>query len=99
MLASATSTDETRSGHAFDYPREVQFDVPVESNSYGGTGMFFTGTVGDAVHVTGWRTSLDEIRSHPFQRGQGGVNVQKKTESIHSTPLASINFHANVLYQ
>ena len=41
-----TSTEETRSGDAFDYPREVQFDVPVESNSYGGTGMFFTGTVG-----------------------------------------------------
>ena len=58
LLASASSTDETRSGDAFDYPREVQFDVPVESNSYGGTGTHFTGTVGvNAVMVTGWRTS------------------------------------------
>jgi hypothetical protein len=58
LLASASSTDETRSGDAFDYPREVQFDVPVESNSYGGTGMFFTGTVGvNSVHVTGWQAS------------------------------------------
>jgi hypothetical protein len=58
LLASASSTDETRSGDAFDYPREVQFDVPVESNSYGGTGMLFTGTVGgNAVLVTGWQAS------------------------------------------
>ncbi len=58
LLASASSTDETRSGDAFDYPREVQFDVPIESNSHGGTGMFFTGTVGvNSVLVTGWRVS------------------------------------------
>lgn len=58
LLASATSTDETRSGDAFDYPREVQFDVPIESNRYGGTGTHFTGTVGvNSVMVTGWRTS------------------------------------------
>ena len=58
LLASVSSTDETRSGDAFDYPREVQFDVPVESNSYGGTGMFFTGTVGvNSVHVTGWQAA------------------------------------------
>jgi VCBS repeat-containing protein len=58
LLASASSTDETRSGDAFDYPREVQFEVPIENNRFGGTGMHFTGTVGvNAVHVTGWRTS------------------------------------------
>ncbi len=58
LLASASSTDETRSGDAFDYPREVQFDVPIETNRYGGSGMHFTGTVGvNAVHVTGWRTA------------------------------------------
>ncbi|HEX2853366.1 MAG TPA: hypothetical protein VHO24_09015 [Opitutaceae bacterium] len=58
LLASVTSTDEARSGDAFDYPREVQFDVPVETNHHGGTGMFFTGTVGvNAVMLTGWRTS------------------------------------------
>jgi hypothetical protein len=58
LLASATSTAETRSGDAFDYPREVQLEAPVESNRYGGTGMYFTGTVGvNAVHVTGWQAS------------------------------------------
>jgi hypothetical protein len=58
LLASASSTDETRSGDTFDYPREVQFDVPIESNSHGGTGMHFTGTVGvNSVLVTGWQTS------------------------------------------
>jgi len=32
--------------------------LPVETNSYGGTGMLFTGTVGvNAVLVTGWQTS------------------------------------------
>ena len=46
LLASVTSSAETRSGDAFDYPKEVQFDVPIESNNYGGTGMLFTGTVG-----------------------------------------------------
>ena len=58
LLGSATSTDQVRSGDTFKYPREVQFDVPVEGNNYGGTGMLFTGTVGmNAVLVTGWRTS------------------------------------------
>ena len=58
LLASATSTEEVRSGDAFDFPREVRFDLPVETNSYGGTGMLFTGTVGvNAVLVTGWQTS------------------------------------------
>jgi hypothetical protein len=53
-----TSTEEIRNGDAFDYPKEVQFDVPVESNSYGGTGMLFTGTVGvNSVLVTGWQAS------------------------------------------
>src|SRR5262249_49417613 len=58
LVASVTSTQENRSGDAFDYPREVRFDVPIESNSYGGTGMVFTGTVGgNAVLVTGWQAS------------------------------------------
>ena len=58
LLASVTSTDEIRSGDAFDYLRDVHLDAPAESNSYGGTGMLFTGTVGvNAVLVTGWRTS------------------------------------------
>jgi hypothetical protein len=58
LVASVTSTQEIRSGDAFDYPREVQFDVPIENNSYGGTGMLFTGTVGgNAVLVTGWQAS------------------------------------------
>jgi len=58
LLASVTSTEEIRSGDAFDYPKEVQFDVPIESNSYGGTGMLFTGTVGgNSVLVTGWQAS------------------------------------------
>jgi len=58
LLVSARSTDDVRSGDAFDYAREVQFDVPIEGNSHGGTGMLFTGTVGvNSVLVTGWRTS------------------------------------------
>ena len=58
LLAAATSTEEVRSGDAFDYPKEARFDEPVESNSYGGTGMLFTGTVGvNSVLVTGWQTS------------------------------------------
>jgi hypothetical protein len=58
LLATATSTDEVRSGDAFDYERDVRFDVPIESNPHGGTGLLFTGTVGvNAVLVTGWRTS------------------------------------------
>jgi hypothetical protein len=58
LLASATSTDEVRSGDAFDYLREVHFDEPIAANTYGGTGMLFTGTVGvNAVLVTGWKTS------------------------------------------
>ena len=58
LAASVTSTEETRSGDAFDYLKEVRFDEPVESNSYGGTGMLFTGTVGvNAVLVTGWQAS------------------------------------------
>ena len=56
-----TSTEEVRSGDAFDYPKEVQFDVSAESNSYGGTGTYFTGTVGvNAVLVTGWQASWPE---------------------------------------
>ena len=58
LLATVTSTEGFRNGDAFDYPREAQFDVPVESNSYGGTGMLFTGTVGvNSVLVTGWQAS------------------------------------------
>jgi hypothetical protein len=58
LLATVTSTEGIRNGDAFDYPKEVQFDVPVESNSYGGTGMLFTGTVGvNSVLVTGWQAS------------------------------------------
>jgi hypothetical protein len=58
LAASVTSIEETRSGDAFDYPKEVRFDELVEANSYGGTGTLFTGTVGvNAVLVTGWRTS------------------------------------------
>jgi hypothetical protein len=58
LLASATSTDDVRSGDAFEYAREVQFDVPVAANAHGGTGMLFTGTVGvNSVLVTGWMAS------------------------------------------
>lgn len=58
LLASVTSTEPARSGDAFNYLREVQFDVPVEGNRYGGTGLLFTGTVGaNSVLVTGWRTA------------------------------------------
>jgi hypothetical protein len=58
LLASVTSSETNRAGDAFNYPKAVQFDVPVESNSYGGTGMLFTGTVGgNAVLVTGWQAS------------------------------------------
>jgi hypothetical protein len=58
LLASVTSTDKVRSGDAFDFPREVQFDVPIESNPHGGTGLLFTGTVGvNAVLVLDWKTS------------------------------------------
>jgi len=58
LAASVTSSEETRSGDAFDYLKEVRFDEPVESNRYGGTGMLFTGTVGvNAVLVTGWQAS------------------------------------------
>jgi hypothetical protein len=58
FLASVTSSETNRAGDAFDYPREVQFDVPIEGNSFGGTGMLFTGTVGgNAVLVTGWQAS------------------------------------------
>lgn len=58
LVASVSSTDETRSGDAFGYPREVKLDVPIEANPYGGTGMVFTGTVGvNAVHVLGWKAS------------------------------------------
>jgi hypothetical protein len=58
LLANVTSTEESRGGDAYDYPKEVRFDVPIESNSFGGTGMLFTGTVGgNAVLVTGWQAS------------------------------------------
>lgn len=58
LVASVTSTDETRSGDAFDYPREVRLDEPIAANRHGGTGMLFTGTVGvNAVLVTGWQTT------------------------------------------
>jgi hypothetical protein len=61
LLASVTSSEETRAGDAFDYLKEVHFDVPIESNSYGGTGMLFTGTVGgNSVLVTGWEASWGE---------------------------------------
>ena len=58
LLSSVTCNVEVRGGDAFDYLKEVQFDVPIEANAFGGTGMVFTGTVGvNAVLVTGWRTS------------------------------------------
>ncbi len=58
LLGSITSTEQTRSGDTFDYPREVKLDAPIESNDFGGTGMHFTGTIGvNAVVVTGWQTS------------------------------------------
>jgi hypothetical protein len=58
LQGSVTSTEKVRSGDTFDYPREAQLEAPIEANSYGGTGMIFTGTVGvNAVVVTGWRTS------------------------------------------
>ena len=59
--AAEVAVHVARSGDAFDYPREVKFDEPVAANPFGGTGMFFTGTVGvNAVHVTGWRTIWDQ---------------------------------------
>ncbi len=58
LIASVTSTEKVRSGDAFDYPREVRFDVPADANTYGGTGMLFTGTVGvNSVLVLGWQTA------------------------------------------
>ncbi len=58
LQGSVSSTDPVRSGDAFKYPREVQLDAPIENNTYGGTGMLFTGTVGvNSVLVTGWQTS------------------------------------------
>ncbi len=61
LAASVTSTEETRSGDAFDFLREVRFDEPVEGNSFGGTGTLFTGTVGvNAVLLTGWRASWSQ---------------------------------------
>jgi hypothetical protein len=60
LQAWVTSTDDVRSGDAFDYPREVKFDEPIAANPHGGTGLFFTGTVGvNAVHVTGWRATWE----------------------------------------
>lgn len=57
---TVTSTDDVRSGDAYDYPREVKFDEPIATNTHGGTGMFFTGTVGvNAMHVTGRRATWD----------------------------------------
>jgi hypothetical protein len=58
LAASVTSTEEVRSGDAFDYLKEVQLDAPAQANPYGGTGTLFTGTVGvNAVLVTGWQTT------------------------------------------
>jgi len=63
LLANVTCSEETRGGDAFDYAREVQFDVPIASNNYGGTGMVFTGTVGgNAVLVTGWKASWTKAK-------------------------------------
>lgn len=58
LQALVTSTaDGVRSGDAYNYLREVAFNVPVADNTYGGTGMLFTGTVGaNSVLVTRWET-------------------------------------------
>ena len=56
-----TLTEGIRNGDAFDYPKEVHFDVPLESNSYGGTGACSPlpgHDVGvNSVLVTGWQAS------------------------------------------
>ena len=58
LLGSVSSSDPVRSGDAFKYLREVKLDAPIENNTYGGTGMLHTGTVGvNSVLVTGWQTS------------------------------------------
>jgi hypothetical protein len=58
LTGSVTSTEKSRSGDTFDYPREARLEAPIEANSFGGTGMHFTGTVGvNAVVVTGWHAS------------------------------------------
>lgn len=58
LQAAVSSTDDVRSGDAYDYAREVKLDEAIAANKFGGTGMFFTGTVGvNAVHVTGWQAS------------------------------------------
>ncbi|HWA27910.1 MAG TPA: hypothetical protein VG734_19820 [Lacunisphaera sp.] len=63
LEVTATSTaDGVRSGDAFGYLREIAFDVPIAANSYGGTGMLFTGTVGaNSVLVTHWATSWSPV--------------------------------------
>ena len=57
LRALVSSTAENRAGDRYGYPREVHFDIPIEGNSHGGTGMLFTGTVGPgSVLVTRWET-------------------------------------------
>lgn len=60
LVATVTSTESVRSGDTFNYPREVQLEAQIEGNSFGGTGIHFTGTVGvNSVIVTGWRTAWE----------------------------------------
>jgi len=57
LLASVTSTAESRSGDLYDFLREVNLDAEIDENGFGGTGMLFTGTVGgNAVQVLRWET-------------------------------------------
>ena len=58
LQGSISSTEQVRSGDTFGYAKDAQLEAPVEANSFGGTGMIHTGTVGvNAVVVTGWQTS------------------------------------------
>jgi hypothetical protein len=57
LLASVTSTAESRGGDQYGYLREVHLDAKIDENGLGGAGMLFTGTVGvNAVRVLRWET-------------------------------------------
>lgn len=63
LVASVTSTAESRSGDLYGYLREVHLEAKIEENGFGGTGMLFTGTVGvNAVRVLRWETDWEKGR-------------------------------------